>query len=156
MIKVLRSIFLIATIIAFTTKGHAQEITSFKGLGGEEFYRDKMKISGKQMESLMAQSMITNMYWHKKKNQMLVGLIATTANIGSTVWWIVNSDNNKDVTGPIIATAGTAIISAIFNLAGNKNKRKAILEYNDALNKKTTLKLAPAINANGIGLSLKF
>ena len=154
--KILRLVFLMACIITFATKGHAQEITSFKGLGGEEFYVDKMKISGKQMDSLMAQNIITDMYWHKKKNQMLVGLVATTANIGSTVWWIVNSNDDKDVTGPIIATAGTAIISAIFNLAGNKNKRKAILEYNDALNKKTTLRLAPSINANGIGLALKF
>jgi hypothetical protein len=154
--KVLKSGFLIACIIMFATKSNAQEITSFKGLGGEEFYVDKVKITGKQMDSLMAQSPITEMYWHKKKNQMLIGLIATTANIASSVWWIVNSSNHKDITGPIIATAGTAIMSAIFNLAGNKNKKKAILEYNDALNKKTTFKLVPASGANGIGLALKF
>jgi hypothetical protein len=154
--KILRSIFLIACIITFATKSEAQEITSFKGLGGEEFYRDKIKITGKQMDSLMAKSPVTEMYWRKKKNQMLIGLIASTANIGSTVWWIVNSNDDKKLTGPIIATAGTAIISAIFNLAGNKNKKKAILEYNDALDKKTTFKLVPSSDSNGIGLALTF
>jgi hypothetical protein len=138
----------------FATKSNAQEITSFKGLGGEEFYMDKIKITGKQMDSLMAQNSVTDMYWRKKKNQMLIGLVATAANIGSTVWWIVNSSDHKDLTGPIIATAGTTIIAAIFNLAGNKNKKKAILEYNDALDKKTTFKIVPA--GNGIGLALKF
>jgi hypothetical protein len=138
----------------FATKSNAQEITSFKGLGGEEFYMDKIKITGKQMDSLMAQNSVTDMYWRKKKNQMLIGLVATAANIGSTVWWIVNSSDHKDLTGPIIATAGTTIIAAIFNLAGNKNKKKAILEYNDALDKKTTFKIVPA--GNGLGLALKF
>ena len=154
--KLLKSFFLTVCIIMFATKSEAQEITSFKGLGGEEFYRDKIKITGKQMDSLMAESTVTEMYWRKKKNQMMIGLIASTANIGSTVWWIVNSNDDKKLTGPIIATAGTAIISAIFNLAGNKNKRKAILEYNDALDKKTTFKLVPASGANGIGLALRF
>ncbi len=154
--KVLRSVFLTACIIMFAAKSQAQEITSFKGLGGEEFYVDKVKISGKQMDDLMAKRTITKTYWQKKKNQMLVGLIAGTANIGSTVWWIVNSNDDKNIAGPAIATAGTAIIAAIFNLAGNKNKRKAILEYNDALDKKTTFKLVPASGANGIGLALKF
>ena len=140
----------------FSTKCDAQEITSFKGLGGEEFYRDKIKITGKQMDSLMAKSTVTERYWHKKKNQMLVGLVASSANIASTVWWIVNSNDHKNIAGPIVATAGTAIIAAIFNLAGNKNKKKAMLEYNDALDKKATFKLVPASDANGIGLALKF
>ena len=154
--KILKSITLIACIIMFATKSEAQEITSFKGLGGEEFYRDKIKITGKQMDSLMAQSPVTEMYWRKKKNQMLIGLIASAGNIGSTVWLVTNSNNDKEIAGPIIATAGTAVISAIFNLAGNKNKRKAMLEYNDALDKKTTFKLMPVSDANGIGLALKF
>lgn len=154
--KVLKSVFLLACIIMFATKSEAQEITSFKGLGGEEFYVDKVKINGKQMDSLMSKSMITEKYWRKKKSQMFVGLIASTANIGSTVWWVVNSNDNKKLTGPIIATAGTAIIAAIFNLTGNKNKKKAILEYNDALDKKATFKLVPASDENGIGLALKF
>jgi hypothetical protein len=41
-------------------------------------------------------------------------------------------------------------MAAIFNLAGNRNKRKAILEYNDALDKKTSFKLVPIGTANGI------
>ena len=154
--KTIRSIFIIGCIIFLATKSNAQEITSFKGLGGETFYRDKVKITGKQMDSLMALSTVTNMYWHKKKNQMLIGLIATSANIGSSVWWIVNSNNDKDITAPIIATAGTFIIAAIFNLEGNKNKKKAILEYNDALDKKNTFKIAPVSDGNGIGVALKF
>lgn len=152
----LKTAFLAICIIMFVTKGHAQEITSFKGFGGEEFYRDKERISSKQMDSLMAQSQVTEMYWRKKKSQMLIGMIATTANIGSSVWWIVNSGDHKNVTAPVVATAGTLIIAAIFNLAGNRNKKKAMLEYNDGLHKKATFNVAPAATANGIGLALKF
>jgi hypothetical protein len=152
----LRSVFFAVCIMMSVTKGRAQEITSFKGLGGEEFYRDKVKISGKQMDSLMAQSPVTNMYWRRKKNQMLIGLIATSANIGSSVWWIVSSGDHKNIAAPVTATVGTFIIAAIFNLAGNKNKKKAMLEYNDALDKKNTFKLRPVGTANGIGLALQF
>ncbi len=150
-----RSILVAIFIMIFATSG-AQEITSFKGFGGEEFYRDKERISRKQMDSLMAQSQVTEMYWRRKKTQMLIGAIATTANIGASVWWIVNSGNNQNIAAPAIATAGTFIMAAIFNLAGNRNKRKAILEYNDALDKKTSFKLVPIGTPNGIGVALRF
>jgi hypothetical protein len=152
----LRSVFFAACILMFATKSGAQEITSFKGLGGEEFYRDNQKISRKQMDSLMALHPVTNMYWRRKKKQLFIGMVATTANIGASVWWIVNSGDHKNVTAPVVATAGTFILAAIFNLAGNRNKKKAILAYNDALDKKTTFTLAPIATAKGVGLALKF
>ena len=150
----LRSLITAACIIMFVITSGAQEITSFKGLGGEEFYQDNIKISGRKMDSLMAQSPVTNMYWHRKKSQMLIGLIATTANIGSGVWWIINSGDHKNIAAPAAATAGTFILAAIYNLAGNRNKRKAMLEYNEALSKKTGFSIEPA--ANGLGLTMKF
>ncbi len=84
------------------------------------------------------------------------GLIFGAANFGSTIWLISNIDKNEPLTAPIIAAAGSGLIGAIFFNASSKNKKTAILEYNDALDKKTSYRLVPTSNKHGIGLALKF
>ena len=134
----------------------AQEITVFPSMWGESFYQDKEKIGWKKFGMLMDETSTTQPYWHKAKKQMLGGLIAGAANAGSAIWYLTAENDDKDTTGPIVAFAGTAIIGSIFYWSANSNKRKDILEYNDSLGKKTSYRLVPTSNQNGIGLALKF
>ena len=121
----------------------AQEITSFPGMWGEAFYQDKTKLSWKEIDAIMKESQVAEMHWQKSKKQALGGLIFGAANFGSTIWLISNIDKNEPLTGPIIAAAGSGLVGAIFFHASSKNKRTAILEYNDALGKGTSYRLVP-------------
>jgi len=140
----------------FATTLSAQEITSFSGMWGEKFYQDKEPLTWKEIDAIMKENQSSALYWQKSKKNMLGALIAGAANFGSAIWLLSNLDDNEPLTGPIIAVAGTGIISSIFFHSATKNKKMAILEYNDSLGKKTSLYLAPTSNENGIGLALKF
>lgn len=148
--KFLAVLFLVSPILV------AQEITVFPSFWGESFYKDKEKITWKEFGMLMDATPEAQEYWQKSKKQMLGGLIAGAANLGSGIWYLTSEDKDKDTTGPIIAFAGTAIIGSIFYWSANTNKRKAILEYNEALGKKMSYQLVPLSSENGVGLALKF
>lgn len=134
----------------------AQEITSFPGMWGESFYQDKTKLSWKEIDAIMKESQAAEMHWQKSKKQALGGLVFGAANFGSAIWLLSNLDKNEPLTGPAIAVAGTGLIGSIFFHSSMKNKKKAILEYNDSLDKKTSYRLVPTSNQNGFGLALKF
>ncbi len=76
-----------------------------------------------------------------------------TANLGFGIWYLVNENEDKSTTAQIIGFASTAIVGSIFYCLANKNKKNAILEFNDSLGK-TTYRLVPS--QEGIGLALKF
>ncbi len=139
-----------------TTGLKAQEITSFPGMWGESFYQDKTKLSWKEIDAIMKESQVAEMHWQKSKKQALGGLVFGAANFGASIWLLSNLDKNEPLTAPAIAAAGSGLIGAIFFHASAKNKKTAILEYNDALGKKTSYRLVPTSNQNGIGLALKF
>ena len=60
------------------------------------------------------------------------------------------------MTGPVVAFAATGLVGSFFYHSAMKNKKKAILNYNDNLGKTTSLKVVPTSNENGVGLALKF
>ena len=154
--KYIKITFLFSFIVFSLTNSSAQEITSFHSMWGEHFYQDKEKLSWKEINTIMTESQASEMYWQKSKKQMFGGLIAGTANLGSAIWYLVNENDDKDTTAPIVSFAGTAIIGSIFYHLAMKNKKQAILEYNDGLDKSTSFRLRPTSNENGIGLALKF
>ena len=152
----LKIIFCVVFISAGAINLSAQEITSFPSMWGEHFYQDKQKLSWKEINTIMMESQAAEMYWQKSKKQMLGGLIAGTANLGSAIWYLVNENDDKSTTAPIITFAGTAVLGSIFYYSAMNNKKNAILEYNDSLGKKTSFYLVPVGNENGLGLALKF
>lgn len=153
--KIKTTLFFFCMVLSLTGLS-AQEITSFHSMWGDHFYQDKEKLSWKEINTIMTESQASEMYWQKSKKQMFGGLIAGTANFGSAIWYLVNENDDKDTTAPIISFAGTAIIGSIFYHLAMKNKKEAILEYNDSLDKATSFQLRPTSNENGIGLALKF
>ncbi len=154
--KLLRSFLPLLFVCAFITNVNAQEITAFPTMFGEHFYQDKEKIGWKQVESLMETNPAALEHWKKSKKQFMGAFVAQTANLGFGIWFLVNENNDKSTTAPIIGFAGTAVAGSIFYFLSSKSKKNAILEYNDGLDKKTTFRLMPTSNENGIGLALKF
>ena len=134
----------------------AQEITSFPGMWGESFYQDKDKLTWKQVDAIMMKSEVAQRYWRKSKKQALGGVTIGLANFGATIWLVSNLDKNEPLTAPAIAAGGTGLIAMLFLKAASKNKTTAILEFNDALDKKTTYRLVPTGSVNGLGLALRF
>ena len=154
--KILKSILVLFLFTYGLSNVMAQEITSFSGMMGEHFYQDKKKLTWQEVNTIMMESQVAETHWQKSKKQALGGLVFGAANFGSSIWLLSNLDKNEPLTGPIIAAAGTGLIGAIFFHASSKNKKNAILEYNESLDKKMSFKLVPTTNRNGLGLALKF
>ncbi|MFC4096505.1 hypothetical protein [Euzebyella saccharophila] len=149
---------LIASIIfmGVVTQVTAQEITSFPGMWGHDFYQDKEKLTWKEVDKIMSESQAAQLNWQKSKKNLLAGSIVGALNFGSGIWFIVNEVDNKPVTGPAIAFAATGLVGSIFFHKAMKNKKEAILNYNESLERETSFKLVPTSNKNGVGLALKF
>lgn len=154
--KTFRLLLCLFILSICATNLSAQEITVFPGMWGDKFYQDKEPLTWKEIDAIMKENQASALHWQKSKKNMVGALITGTANFGSAIWLLSNLDDNEPLTGPLIATAGTGIISSIFFHSAMKNKKMAILEYNDSLGKKTSLFLAPTSNEHGIGLALKF
>ncbi|MBU2948997.1 hypothetical protein [Zobellia uliginosa] len=154
--KNLKSVVLTLGFGLFALTMSAQEITSFSGMWGPEFYQDKQKLTWKEIDKIMSESQVAQMNWQKSKKQMMGGMIAGAANFGTAIWFLVNENDDKPVTGPAIAFAGTGLIGSFFFHHAMKNKKEAILNYNDSVGKETSFRMVPAVNENGVGLALKF
>ncbi|WP_209405665.1 hypothetical protein [Pseudozobellia sp. WGM2] len=149
-------LFALFAIVVFAQTTMAQEITVFQGMWGPEFYQDQEKLTWKEIDKIMTESQVAQTNWQKSKKNLLGGMLVGTLNFGSGVWFIVNETDNKPVTGPVIAFAATGLVGSIFYHAALKNKKKAILNYNERLDNTTSFRLVPTSNENGIGLALKF
>lgn len=154
--KTLKALFTLGIIALISTNLSAQEITAFPGIWGEQFYQDKEKLSWKEVNKIMMESQMAQAEWQKSKKLALGGLVFGAANLGSTIWLVSNLDKNEPLTGPIIAAAGTGLAGMIFFKASAKNKKMAILNYNEGLDNGTSFRLVPTSNRYGVGLALKF
>lgn len=134
----------------------AQEITVFPSTFGVEFYQDQKKLKWKEVDALMMKNSVTEMHWKKSKKNMLGGMIFGAVNFGAGIWAISNEINNKPITEPMIAFGASAVIGSIFGNSALKNKKMAILKYNDSVGNETSFYLVPEINSNGVGLALRF
>ena len=134
----------------------AQEITMFQGSFGFEFYQDKDKLTYKEINTIMNESAVAEMQWQKSKKQLIGGMAIGAANFGSAIWFLAEDRDGNSVVAPAITFLGTGLISSILYKSAMKNKKRAILEYNDALGTKTSFRLEPTSNQHGVGLALRF
>lgn len=68
---------LIASIIfmGVVAQVTAQEITSFPGMWGHDFYQDKEKLTWKEVDKIMSESQAAQLNWQKSKKNLLAGSI---------------------------------------------------------------------------------
>ena len=154
--KIFKTIFAIGFFSLLSSNLSAQEITSFPGSWGEQFYQDKEKLTWKEVDKIMKESQVAQVEWQKSKKLALGGLVFGAANLGSTIWLVSSIDKKKPLTGPIIAAAGTGLVGMLFFKFSGDNKRRAILNYNDNLDKGTSFRLVPVNDRNGTGVALRF
>lgn len=134
----------------------AQEITAFPSTFGIEFYQDQKKLKWKEVDALMMGNAVSEKHWKKSKKNLLGGMVFGAVNFGAGIWAISNEVNNKPITEPMIAFGASALIGSIFGNSALKNKKMAILKYNDSVGNETSFYLTPEINENGFGLALRF
>jgi hypothetical protein len=151
--KIVKSLFVLVALAFCSTSIMAQEITVFQGMWGDQFYKDKEKITWKEFGMAMDSNPASEVFWSKSKKQYGVTFAAATANLGFGIWYLVNENADNSTTAPIVGFASTAIVGSIFYCLASKNKKNAILEFNDSLGK-TTYRLVPS--QEGVGLALKF
>ncbi|MFK7814170.1 MAG: hypothetical protein AB8B59_16855 [Maribacter sp.] len=155
-------------IIAFfcISNAQSQEITMFSSFTGYKYYEDDHEIDKKELQALLERNEETKAYWKKSKGQNIGAIIGLTAEFGFALWMtseLLNDDANlsgrdkaKNALGPAIGVLGSGIVGGIFMYASSNSKKKAILAYNKQFDKKTTFRLVPTSNQNGLGLALKF
>ena len=95
--KKIKSILLVCAIGFFTSNLVAQEITVFQGSWGPEFYQDKDKLTWKEIDKIMKESVVSEMSWQKSKKQALGGLTFGAVNFGASIWLISNIDKNESL-----------------------------------------------------------
>ena len=151
-------LFIGTTLISlFSISVYSQELSAFSGFWGPEYYQDDKEISRKEIKSLLMEYDASEIYWKKKmKNEaFFYGTYAVA--IGSAVWWGAELGQDSDnTTTPALVTLGSLIVSAIFVEGTTRNGKKAILTYNKQFDNKTTYRLVPIGDQNGLGLAIKF
>lgn len=149
--------FFVVLFLLFST-AQAQEITVFPGFWNVEYYEDDHQITKKELKALMTKNEELNAYWKKSARKATIGYVALAGQMASVVWLAseLGSDGDNETLAPAAATVGFGIVAGIFLNAANKNGKKAILTYNKQFDDKTTYRLVPVNNQNGLGLALKF
>lgn len=154
----MKAILFFALSVFFVLNSNAQEITAFPGFWSMEYYQDDNKISKKELKALFAKNEEISTYWRKSNTYSTLGYLSLLGE-GAGAFWLastLNTDNPNETLAPLGVTLGFATIGVIFIHSANKNAKKAILTYNKQFDNKTTFKLVPTSNRNGVGLALKF
>lgn len=164
--KNLSFILFFLLFISFSSTVQAQEITVFPGFWSSEYYQDDERITKAELNALMAKNDAINAYWKKAKTQEIIGSISLAAEFGLAFWafgelyndnsQFSEKDKAKNALGPMIGALGAATVGVIFLHAAGKSKKKAILTYNKQFDTKTSFRLVPVSNQNGLGWAIRF
>ncbi len=152
--KNLQYAFLIGITCLISTGLNAQEITMFPSFWGYEFYQDDERIDREQLASLFENNQETLDLWKKSNTLESLAWVSFAAETGFAIWTFKDLQNDEHSIVPALATLGSAVAVVIFTQLSNKNKKEAILRYNQGLESKTTFRIEPS--KNGLGVVLRF
>lgn len=156
--KIIPIVTLLILFGLFTLSAKGQEITVFPGFWSVEYYQDDQRIDKPELKKLMSQNEEVSAYWKKSNTNSTIAYVAIAGELGCAFWMGTQfgEDDPNKILAPAAGTVGFAIIAGIFINSANKNGKKAILKYNTQFDNKTTFRLVPTTNQNGLGLALKF
>lgn len=154
----MKTSYLFILISLFFLNAYSQEITAFPGFWSMEYYQDDDRITKKELKALLAKNEEINAYWKKSGTYATLGYISLIGEGVGTFWMLSEWDRNNpnDVLAPLGVTTGFIVLAGVFLHSANQNAKKAILNYNRQFDNKTTFRLVPTSNQNGVGLALKF
>ncbi len=156
----IKFILLVSIIGISITKISAQEITMFPGFWDYKYYHDDIRVSTKEVKSLMQNHALTKMYWKKSKSHKRLAIIAFGSQL-VTSFFALKSLNNRigpaDTNDKVLlaASLSSGIISIWFSLSSASLKKKSILTYNK-LQSTGGILLNIGQTNNGIGLVCSF
>ena len=150
----LLSVLFFSVIMSMT----AQEITVFPGMWNIEYYQDDKEITKKELKQLFAKNQEVQAYWKKSNTFSSLAYTAVAVEVGFGVWTLaeLNNEDSSSSLAPAIGTVGFGILAVIFLNSANKNAKKAILTYNKQFDNKTTFRLSPISNNDGLGIAIKW
>ena len=153
-------------LFAMAINVSAQEITTFTGIGGMEYYQDDKEITKKEVKELFSSNDEIYSYWKKADTKKSIATIALVGEIVGVTWGSVELFNNdpfvsdrdkaRKAIGPLLGGIGSGIIAIIFLNGSYKARKQAILAYNKQFDDKTAFKLIPVANENGLGIALRW
>ena len=150
----LRTLMLFCAV-AIGQLGTAQELSLYTGVFSETYFQDDQKITRSEFKELLQTD---DAVWQHWKRAATFEVLGSTSAFGSGLLLgigIGRDRNDKGSnTGYYIGSAGAFVASLIFVEISQKNKRSAVLKYNENLERKTTFKLAPS--RRGIGIAVHF
>ena len=144
----------------------AQEITTFTGIWGMEYYQDDKEITKKEVKDLFSKNDDIYSDWKKADAKKTIATIAVVGEIVGVAWgsaelfnndpFVSDRDKGRKAIGPLLGGIGSGIIAIIFLNGSCKARKQAILAYNKQFDKKTVFKLKPVANENGLGIALRW
>lgn len=118
-------------VILFSSFTYSQEITVFDG-----YYIDTVKVKKSVVDDLMASS-IAFKNWEKANKYSDYAWICFGGQIGFGIWFFASESNNysgdRHNIVPIIGFGVFTIAAQVFSKISFSNRKKAILQYNQAL-----------------------
>ncbi len=146
---------MIFCIMAMGQLVSAQELSLYTGVFSETYYQDDQKITRSEFNELLKTDDAVWQHWRRAATFEALGS-ASAFGSGILLGLGIGRDQNDkgSNTGYYIGGAGAFIVSMVFVEISQKNKRSAVLKYNENLERKTTFKLAPS--REGIGIAVHF
>jgi hypothetical protein len=97
-------------------------------------------------------------YWKKSNTYSNLTYAAIAGEFAFAVWTFSEWDKEDSSSAivPAIGTLGFAVLAGIFINSANKNGKKAILAYNKQFDDKTSYRILPLGNSDGLGLAIKW
>ena len=140
----------------FSFPSMAQEMTVFLGLTGYQYYEDSRPLITDEVHSLLSENKLAFDHWKRSRIYNTIAFTSGAVALGTAIGIVVREKDNPAPTGLYVASIGTTIIGLVMTLSANNKKKKAVLNYNNGLDKKIGRKVKPIVNQEGIGLTLRF
>lgn len=128
-----------------------QEVSYFQGAFAVSYFKDDQRLTRLEFKELMKKDEEVFKHWRRGETYELVGFSAILAS-GFLLGTAVNNDG--DTTGYYIGSAASLLVGFVFTEIAQKNKRSAVLKYNEKLERKSAFSIAPA--RQGIGVAVRF
>lgn len=141
----------VSLCILFSCQLLAQEVTTFPGFWGPQYYEDDRRISLSEVQALIQKDSEANQLWKKAQSHQTIAWVALAAEIGFLAWAVTS--NSDDITIPAVGVLVTGGISIGYSLSAASLQKRSILKYNSNLDS-AALHLGPT--HNGLGLVLSF
>ncbi|NAS13553.1 hypothetical protein [Poritiphilus flavus] len=145
-------LFLFTLFVSFNAQ--SQEVTMFPGFWDYKYYQDDERITKKELVSLLETNDEALKHWKRSRTFSQLSYVLLAAEVGFLVWQIDRARNDLSTTGPFIGVMASFGVGLTFAILNGSQKRKAVLKYNQGLEKPTAFKILPS--KRGLGIVLQF